>query len=36
MRLTQDPGEATRGMIDQSLKRMLYAMSVMTTFIVIR
>ena len=30
------PGEATRGVIDQSLKRMLYAMSVMTTFIVIR
>jgi hypothetical protein len=36
MRSAQFPGEATRGVMDRSLKRMLYAMSVMTVFIVIR
>ena len=36
MRVARVPGEATRGVMDPPLKRMLYAMSVMSVFIVIR
>jgi hypothetical protein len=36
MRSAQVSGEATRGAMDRSLRRMLYAMSVMTVFIVIQ
>ena len=36
VRLAQIPGEATRGVMDRPLKRMLYALTGMTVFIVIR
>ncbi|KAN0141249.1 RTA1-like protein [Lactarius tabidus] len=36
VRLAQVPGEVTRGVLDRSLKRMLYAMSAMSIFILIR
>jgi hypothetical protein len=34
--LTQVPGEVTRGVMDRPLKHMLYAMTAMTVFIIIR
>jgi len=36
VRLAQVPSEATRGVTDQALKRMLYALTAMTVFIVTR
>jgi hypothetical protein len=36
IRLTRVPGEVTRGVMDRPLKRMLYAMTAMTLFIIIR